>query len=65
VTLLISITSATTARDHLLKPSRGCNTLSRQMALDILAAAPAARDDEAVRAVVFRRAGPCSVLAVT
>ncbi|MEK9941469.1 MAG: enoyl-CoA hydratase-related protein, partial [Gammaproteobacteria bacterium] len=29
------------------------NTLSRQMALDLFAAAKAARDDESIRAVVF------------
>ncbi|HCY13988.1 MAG TPA: enoyl-CoA hydratase [Gammaproteobacteria bacterium] len=39
------------------RPEAG-NTLSRQMALDILAAATAARDDEAVRAVVFSARGP-------
>lgn len=34
------------------------NTLSRQMALDLFAAASAARDDEAIRAVVFSAKGP-------
>ncbi|MGB1612483.1 MAG: enoyl-CoA hydratase/isomerase family protein [Arenicellales bacterium] len=34
------------------------NTLSRQMALDLFAAAKAARDDESIRAVVFSARGP-------